>query len=112
MKAVILAAGFGTRLKEVIHDRPKVMVPINGKPFLEYLLNTLRKNGVNEVVIAIGYLGDYIREYFGNGHDFGLRIHYSYQPRPNGTGGTVLLSEKEHLFTQPYFVVNGDTYID
>jgi len=112
MKALILAAGFGTRLKEVIHDRPKVMAPINGKPFLEFVLENLRKNGIDEAVIAIGYLGDFIRDYFGNGEAFGLKISYSYQKRPIGTGGAVKLAESEKFFDEPFFVVNGDTYLD
>ncbi|MBI2029073.1 NTP transferase domain-containing protein [Candidatus Gottesmanbacteria bacterium] len=112
MKALILAAGFGTRLQEVIHDRPKVMAPVNGKPFLEYLLLILRKHSINKVVIATGYLGGFIKEYFGNGSFLGIDISYSHQRRPVGTGGAVALAEREGHFNFPYFVVNGDTFID
>ncbi|MCX6704596.1 MAG: NTP transferase domain-containing protein, partial [Candidatus Woesebacteria bacterium] len=74
MKALILAGGFGTRLKEVISDRPKVMAPVNGKPFLEYIIQLLRRNGFKEIVISLGYLGDYIKAYFGDGTNFGVEI--------------------------------------
>lgn len=110
MKALILAAGFGTRLKEVIHDRPKVMAPINGRPFLEYVLEILRKNGVEEVVIAIGFLGDFIRDYFGNGQEFGLKIDYSEDKYPVGTAGT--LKNAQRFFQDTFLVINGDTYFD
>jgi len=110
MKVLILAGGFGTRLKEVIHDRPKVMAPINGKPFLEFVLDVLRKNGIEEIVISVGYLGSYIKNYFGNGEAFGLKIRYSDEHRPLGTGGAVKAAEE--LFKDPFFVLNGDTLLD
>lgn len=110
MKALILCGGFGTRLKEVIHDRPKVMAPVGRRPFLAYVVENLRKNGVSELVISIGYLGDYIRDYFKNGEEFGLKINYSEERRPLGTGGAVKMSEK--FFEEPFVVVNGDTYLD
>lgn len=110
MKALILCGGFGTRLKEVIHDRPKVMAPVGRRPFLAYVVENLRKNGIKELVISIGYLGDYIRDYFKNGEEFGLKINYSEERRPLGTGGAVKMSEK--FFEEPFVVVNGDTYLD
>lgn len=110
MKALILCGGFGTRLKEVIHDRPKVMAPVGDKPFLEYVIGNLHKSGVDDLVISIGYLGGYIRDYFGDGQNFNVKITYSEEFRPLGTGGAVKLAEKN--FNEPYFVVNGDTYIE
>lgn len=112
MKALVLAAGLGTRLKSIVHDRPKVMVQVGGKPFLEYLIEGLVKGGVSEIVIAIGYLGQFIREFAGDGSKFGIKIHYSYNDFPLGTGGAVALAEKQNFFTESYIVVNGDTYID
>ena len=110
MKALILAGGFGTRLKEVISDRPKVMAPVNGKPFLEYIIQLLRRNGIKEIVISLGYLGDYIRAYFGDGTNFGVKIEYVVEDFPLGTGGA--LKNAETYFKEPFLVVNGDTYLE
>jgi NDP-sugar pyrophosphorylase family protein len=110
MKALILAGGFGTRLKEVISDRPKVMAPVNGKPFLEYIIQLLRRNGFKEIVISLGYLGDYIRTYFGDGTNFGVKIEYVVEDFPLGTGGA--LKNAQSYFKEPFLVVNGDTYLE
>lgn len=110
MKALVLCGGFGIKLKEVIHDRPKVMAPIGGRPFLEFVIENLRASGIDELVLSIGYLGDFVRDYFGNGKNFGVNISYSEEHRPLGTGGAVLLARK--FFThEPFFVINGDTYL-
>jgi D-glycero-alpha-D-manno-heptose-7-phosphate kinase len=110
MKALILAGGFGTRLKEVISDRPKVMAPINGKPFLEYIIQLLRRNGFKEIVISTGYLGDYIKSYFGDGTNFGVKIEYAVEDFPLGTGGA--LKNAQGYFKEPFLMVNGDTYLE
>ena len=110
MKALILAGGFGTRLKEVISDRPKVMAPVNGKPFLEYIIQLLRRNGFKEIVISLGYLGDYIKAYFGDGINFGVKIEYTVEDFPLGTAGA--LKNAEAYFKEPFLVVNGDTYLE
>lgn len=110
MKALILAGGFGTRLKEVISDRPKVMAPVNGKPFLEYVIQLLRRNGFGEIVISLGYLGDYIKAYFGDGANFGVKIEYAVEDFPLGTGGA--LKNAQNFFKEPFLVVNGDTYLE
>lgn len=110
MKALILAGGFGTRLKEVISDRPKVMAPVNGKPFLEYIIQLLRRNGFKEIVISVGYLGDYIKTYFGDGTNFGVKVEYVVEDFPLGTGGA--LKKAESYFEEPFLVVNGDTYLE
>ncbi len=110
MKALILCGGFGTRLKEVIHDRPKVMAPVGGEPFLQYVVENLRRSGIEELVISIGYLGGFIRDYFGDGRNFGVKITYSEEFRPLGTGGAIKLAE--NYFDEPYLVLNGDTYVE
>jgi len=110
MKALILAGGFGTRLKEVISDRPKVMAPINGKPFLEFVIQLLRKNGIKEIVISLGYLGDYIKAYFGDGTNFGVKIEYAVEDFPLGTAGAI--KNAQAFLRETFLVINGDTYID
>ncbi|HJX45585.1 MAG TPA: sugar phosphate nucleotidyltransferase [Patescibacteria group bacterium] len=110
MKALILAGGFGTKLKEVIHDRPKVMAPINGKPFLEHVISQLKNSGIEEIIISIGYLGDYISNYFGDGEDFGVDIKYSIEDYPLGTAGALKKAEK--YFNDTFLTLNGDTFLD
>ena len=73
-QAVILAGGLGTRLRPITDTIPKPMVPIHGKPFLEYLLELLKENGIKEVVLCLGYLPEKITEYFGDGSKFGIKI--------------------------------------
>src|SRR3989304_3458846 len=107
MKALILAAGFGVRLREIFHGRPKHLVPIAGRPFLAYLLELLRNNGTTEIVIAVGDLADHIINEFGDGSRWGVSIRYSVDDRPLGTAGTV--KHAERFFSEEFFVVNGAT---
>lgn len=79
-QAVILAGGEGNRLKPFTLNYPKPMLPINRKPFLEYLIELLKKNEIEEVIILVGYLGKKIENYFGDGSRFGIKIKYSYTP--------------------------------
>ena len=72
MQAVILAGGLGTRLRPLTEQIPKVMVPVNGKPFLLHLLELLRSHGISDIVLCIGYLGEQVRDFFGNGESVGI----------------------------------------
>ncbi len=78
MQAVILAGGLGTRLRPLTMKTPKPMIDINGTPFLEIKLREMISKGINDYVFCVGYLGNVIEEYFGNGGRFGARIRYSY----------------------------------
>jgi mannose-1-phosphate guanylyltransferase len=91
MKAILLAAGRGTRLRPLTHHTPKCLVPINGRPLLDYWLETCVAGGVTEVLVNAHHLADEMRAYlsFAEGH-FALRIHFTYEPSLRGTGGTVL----------------------
>ncbi len=75
MEAVILAGGFGTRLREVVPDLPKPMAPVAGKPFLEILLNSLKQKGFNRVILSLGYMADKVVSHFGNSHN-GIDLVY------------------------------------
>lgn len=110
MKALILAAGFGVRLRETVHGRPKPMAPIAGKPFLEYLITGLREKGIKDIVLSVGYLSEYISDYFGKGEKWGINISYSVDSRPLGTAGTIKYAER--FFKDDFLVLNGDTFID
>ena len=108
MQAVILAGGLGMRLKPLTEQIPKVMVAVNGKPFLLHLLELLKSWGVNDIVLCIGYLGRQVRDFFGGGGDLGIRIRYSEEGEwLLGTGGA--LKQAQNLLDDHFFVVNGDT---
>src|SRR5690348_14596372 len=79
-QAVILAGGAGTRLKPFTNKNPKPMLPINSKPFLEHLINLLKENGIKEIIILTGYLGEKIEKYFKDGSGFDVSIKYSHTP--------------------------------
>ena len=88
MEAIILAGGFGRRLKKVIKDTPKPMAKIGDKPFLEIIINKLNNEGFNHVVLSLGYLAEQIKSYFGTNYN-NLKISYSIEDYPLGTGGAI-----------------------
>jgi UDP-N-acetylglucosamine diphosphorylase/glucosamine-1-phosphate N-acetyltransferase len=99
MKAVVLAAGEGVRLQPITATRPKHLIKVGGKPILEYCLDALKASGITEVIIVTHYMGDAIRQYFGDGERMGLKIAYVEQAEMLGTGNAVSVAE-------PY--VDGD----
>jgi len=110
MQVVILAGGLGTRLIPITYKTPKVMIEIDGAPFLYYLLELFKRKGFKEVLLLVGYLGRQIESYFGNGNKFGLSISYSFEQQPLGTGGA--LKNAQDLIDQEFILANGDTYLD
>jgi len=88
MEAVILAGGLGTRLSHIVSDVPKPMAPVNNQPFLKYVIDYLLENGVNHVILAVGYKAKSIQSYFGDTYH-GIRITYSIEDTPLGTGGAI-----------------------
>ncbi|MCD6567641.1 MAG: NDP-sugar synthase [Dehalococcoidia bacterium] len=106
MKAVILVGGKGTRLYPLTCNTPKAMVPILNKPFLEHMICYLKKYDVLDIVLAMGYLPNSIKSYFGDGTEFGVKITYLVEEKPLGTGGA--LKNAEFLLNEPFFVFNGD----
>lgn len=109
MQVVILAGGIGTRLRPLTHKFPKPMVLIKGKPFLEYQLEMLNKNGFNDFILCTGYLGEKIEEYFGNGEKMGIHIKYSKEKEPLGTGGALKNAEK--LLENKFVLIYGDSFL-
>ncbi|MEN8225252.1 MAG: nucleotidyltransferase family protein [Bacteroidota bacterium] len=110
-EAIILAGGFGTRLREVIGDDiPKPMAPVNGQPFLTYLMSYLDKWGVSRVVMATGYKHEVIEEFFKDRYK-DIEIVYSVEDEPLGTGGAVKKA-MEYINGPSCYVINGDTYFD
>ncbi|MDQ3112339.1 MAG: nucleotidyltransferase family protein [Bacteroidota bacterium] len=109
-EAIILAGGFGTRLKSVIADLPKPMAPVNGKPFLHYLFVYLRHYNIQKVVLSVGYLAEKVEAEFGKKY-FGIAIEYAYEKEALGTGGGIRLA-MEKCSGAHVLVLNGDTFFD
>lgn len=107
-QALLLVGGLGTRLRSVVSDRPKPMALIHDKPFLEWLVLYLKKQGVSRVVFASGYLSEMIEDHFGDGSKWGMQIEYSVEEEPLGTGGALKLV-KPKLMDDSFFMINGDT---
>ena len=123
MKAMILAAGKGTRVRPLTYDLPKPMIPLLGKPVMAYLVEHLAKHGVTEIMVNVSYLHDKIEEYFGEGHQFGVQIGYSFEgytndegvvvPQPIGSaGGMKKIQEFGGFFDETTIVLCGDALID
>ena len=108
--AFVLCGGHGTRLRPVLSDRPKSMALISGTPFLQLLLDRLRCQGVDDVILGTGYMAEKIERYFGSGNKFTVRIRYSREDEPLGTGGALKLAEP--LISDPVLVLNGDSYVE
>lgn len=109
MQAVVLAGGRGTRLQSVVQDVPKPMAPVNGRPFLEFVLNGLKGSGFTEVVLSVGYKRNIIMKHFGADYA-GMQILYAVEDEPLGTGGAIRLA-LEQVPPGPVFVLNGDTLL-
>lgn len=111
MQALILAGGAGTRLGPVLAGLNKPMAPVAGRPFLEYLLQQLKKHEIEEVTLCVGYKAELIRSYFGMGERWGMRISYSYETDFRGTAGALKLAEGL-IHEENFFVMNGDSLFD
>ena len=110
IEAIVLAGGFGTRLRSVVSEVPKPMAPIGAKPFLAYIMDNLAKQGVKRVILSVGYMADKIIEFFGDEYA-GIEVIYSREEFPLGTGGAIKLALNSVLGDH-VFVLNGDTFLD
>ncbi|SUT89199.1 Glucose-1-phosphate cytidylyltransferase [Acholeplasma oculi] len=107
MEAIILAGGFGTRLQGVVKDVPKPMADVNGRPFLEYVLDDLIQAGFKHAVLSVGYKHEIIMNHFGSKYK-DLDISYAIEEEPLGTGGAIRFTLKI-IKSDYFFVLNGDT---
>jgi len=105
LSAVVMAGGYGTRLRPITEDLPKPMLPIGDRPLLELILHQLRDAGIKHVSIATHYKRDIIANHFGDGHNFGISIRYVEEDQPLGTAGALSLLEPSN---DPLLVINGD----
>jgi mannose-1-phosphate guanylyltransferase len=110
MKAIILAGGEGTRLRPLTDDMPKPLLPIKGKPIIEHAINNFRKHGIKDIILSIGYRADKIKEYFGDGSNFGVKISYCIENEPLGTGGAIKFASKN--ISETFIAINGDNLAD
>lgn len=106
MKAVILAGGYGKRLRPLTNSIPKVLIPIGRKPILEIIIEQLKENGFREIYLTTGYKTEVIENYFKDGKKFGVSIYYSREDKPLGTAGPLKLLEEE--LDKDFLVMNGD----
>jgi D-glycero-alpha-D-manno-heptose 1-phosphate guanylyltransferase len=109
-EAVILAGGFGTRLRSVVKDIPKPMAEVCGKPFLSYLLDFLNKQKIERVILSVGYKFDIIKNFFGSRYK-DLKLEYAIEDKPLGTGGG-LKNALKYTSEKNIYVLNGDTFFD
>lgn len=110
MKAVILAAGEGTRLRPLTETRPKPMLRVSNRPLLEHVVEAVRDAGIDEIVLVVGYRRERIQSYFGDGDDWGVDIEYAIQEKQLGTGHAVL--QAESFVEGPFVALNGDRIVE
>src|ERR1051326_4481452 len=111
MRAMILAAGLGTRLRPLTDTIPKPLLPIADRPLIIWNLLLLRQHGIHEILINLHHLGHLIEKELGDGSQFGMKIVYSHEPRILGTGGGLKQAES-WLGQDVFLVLNGDTLLD
>jgi NDP-sugar pyrophosphorylase family protein len=105
--AAILAGGLATRLRGIVDDRPKCLVEVNGRAFLEYQLRHLRRHGFDRIVMLIGHQGEQVVDFLGDGSRLGVEVLYSRESEPLGTAGA--MKRAEALLNEPFLLLNGDT---
>ena len=108
MKAVILVGGEGTRLRPLTYNTTKAMVPILNRPFLEHVLHYLKRHNIDDIVLALCYQPEQIKDYFGFGDEIGVKLHYALEENPLGTAGAV--KNAEEYLNESFFVLNGDVF--
>jgi len=109
MRAVILAAGEGTRMRPLTENRPKVMLPIANRPMLELIINEVRVAGIRDITLIVGYKNEAVIDYFGDGTKFGVRINYIHQEKQMGTGHAFGMASK--VADDRFIALNGDVIV-
>jgi len=109
MEAIVLCGGVASRLQPIAKDVPKSLLPVGGRPFLEWLLIDLERQGIERIVLATGHLGDRIEQAMGDGSRLGVRLVYSREDNALGTGGALRLAAA-HVMSWPVLALNGDSY--
>jgi len=110
-KGIIISGGWGTRLRPLTCTIPKPLIPIVNKPVIERQILLLKNAGVNEIILAVSVMADIIKNYFGDGRKYGLKIQYTNERSPMGTAGAIKLAE-DFLKDDNFFMLNGDVIIN
>jgi dTDP-glucose pyrophosphorylase len=110
-KAVILAAGRGTRMRELTAELPKPMIKVRGKPVLQYIVEGLRNAGVANLLVVVGYRADAVRDFLGNGSRYDVPVQYATQTIQDGTGRVVDLA-RDFVGNRPFILAYGDILVD
>uniref|UniRef100_UPI00286DF839 nucleotidyltransferase family protein n=1 Tax=Chamaesiphon sp. VAR_48_metabat_403 TaxID=2964700 RepID=UPI00286DF839 len=111
LRAVLMAGGSGTRLRPLTCEIPKPMVPAIDRPIAEHIINLLKRHHITEIIITLHYLPEVIQNYFGDGSDFGVKIHYAIEAeRALGTAGCV--KNVEEILGGTFLVISGDSLTD
>jgi len=111
MKAVVMAGGFGTRIQPLTHSRPKPMLPIMNKPMMEHTMMMLKDLGIDEFIVLLYFKPEIIKDHFGDGSDFGIKITYVVPDDDYGTAGAVKLAQK-HIGDDNFIIISGDLVTD
>src|SRR6476659_6174943 len=110
MKAVIMAGGEGSRLRPLTSNQPKPMLPLANRPMMEHIVGLLKRHGFDEIVVTLAFMPNAIRNYFGDGSEFGVRMRYATEEAPLGTAGSVRNAKDE--LDEPFLVISGDVLTD
>ncbi|MQA94814.1 MAG: NTP transferase domain-containing protein [Streptosporangiales bacterium] len=111
MKAVVMAGGEGTRLRPMTANQPKPLLPVVNRPIMEHVLRLLKRHGFTETVVTVQFLAALVRNYFGDGGELGMRLHYATEEVPLGTAGSVK-NAADALRDEPFIVISGDALTD
>ena len=110
MQAIVLAAGEGSRMRPLTYSRPKVMLPVCGRPFLEHVIERSKRAGITEFVFVVGYRSESVIQKFKDGRDMGVSIKYAIQRDRRGTGDALMAAEE--MAEDEFLVLNGDVLTD
>ena len=110
-KAVLLAAGRGTRMRELTSDIPKPMLVVRGRPILQHIVEGMRDGGVSDFLLVVGWRAEVVRDFFGDGARFGVRVQYTSQVVQDGTGKVVELA-RDFCGADPFLLSYGDILVD
>lgn len=112
-QVLILAGGLGTRLRPITEKCPKPMVPVLGEPFLFWQMMDLKEQGYTDIVLLVSYLGEQVKEHFGDGQKWGLRLDYVFEKSPMGTGGAIrnAIDTLKDDLEDEFIIVNGDSFL-
>ena len=113
MKAIIMAGGQGTRLRPLTSDQPKPMIPIVNAPCMEHIVRLLERHGFTDIAVTLQFMPDEIRDYFGDGSEWGVNMRYSVEDAPAGTAGSVKMAEQQlGLEGERLLIISGDALTD